>query len=292
MSAPDTQLPLNFPQTFLPDRRLLSRLLEFAAKNGSGDKETIGAETGIPTGKSTGKVEPTIYYALGMGLISAAKKQGVWQLAATDLGRTVLREDPYFSERLTLWLLHLLLCRRFGTEIPAVGLADAWFALFAEGRILLGNVIDESTFYRLLIERHGNKGYLKGLSTLVPRMYAERGSFGEAGILTPGADEDGKPAWFRERAPFDRAFFPAYAALLFILWDSLFGADKQAEFAELGRETRLLALLGWDPCQAAEWLEWMASRGLVQLDRHTGSAVLLRLAETEQAVSGLYSELV
>jgi len=34
-------LPLNFPQDFLPERALLSRLLAFAAKGGRGDKPAL-----------------------------------------------------------------------------------------------------------------------------------------------------------------------------------------------------------------------------------------------------------
>lgn len=68
-------LPLSFPQSFLPDRDLLARLLRFTAQGGSGSKD-ISAETGIPTGASTGKVEPMIRYAGGMGLIKAEKDLG------------------------------------------------------------------------------------------------------------------------------------------------------------------------------------------------------------------------
>ncbi|MEA3644181.1 MAG: hypothetical protein VBE63_30290, partial [Lamprobacter sp.] len=82
------------------------------------------------------------------------------------------------------------------------------------------------------------------------------------------------------------------ALWLFLLWDERYSTDKQLAFDELARDTRLLALLGWDVTQATEWLDWMASRGLVQLDRYTGSVVLLRLAETPKVVTGLYSELV
>ncbi len=62
-------LSLNFPHDFLPERNVLFRLLPFVSKGGSGDKVQIGAETGIPTGESSGKVEPMIHYARGMGLI-------------------------------------------------------------------------------------------------------------------------------------------------------------------------------------------------------------------------------
>lgn len=288
-------LPVNFPQTFLPDRRLLSQLLRFAAEDGSGDKQEIGAATGIPTGQSTGKVEPMIHYARGMGLISATRAAGRWQLAATALGQQVLREDAFFSEPLTLWLLHLMLCRRVSLEVPATGVADVWFALFAEGRFSLGAQFTEADFYRLLVQRYSEKGYLKGLSTLVPRMYAERASFGEAGILvstSPRPASDGETVFGWVAAPQDQDLFPAYALFLWLLWDELFATDRQLAFDDLVRETRLLRLLGWESAQAAPWLDWMVSRGLVQLDRYTGSPVMIRLVETKTLMTGLYDELV
>jgi hypothetical protein len=116
--------------------------------------------------------------------------------------------------------------------------------------------------------------------------------FGEAGILTVTEDDAGRSAFVRARAPLEKASFPAYAFFLFLVWDELFGADKQLAFDELARETRLLSLLGWDETQVSTWLDWMVGKGLVQLDRYTGSVVLLRLAETPLVVERLYSELV
>lgn len=288
-------LPANFPQTFLPDRQLLNQLLRFAAEGAGGDKQEIGAATGIPTGQSTGKVEPMIHYAHGMGLISAMRKAGRWQLAATPLGQEVLREDAFFSEPLTLWLLHLMLCRRADLEVPATGVADVWFALFAEGRFSLGARFTEADFHRLLVQRYGEKGYLKGLSTLVPRMYAERASFGEAGILPSTSlrsASDGGPVFGCAAAPQDQGLFPAYALYLWLLWDELFAADRQLAFDDFVRETRFLRLLGWESAQAAPWLDWLVSQGFVQLDRYTGSPVLMRLVETKTLLADLYSELV
>ena len=284
-------LPLNFPQTFLPERRLLGRLMVFAAADGRGDKETIGAATGIPTGKSTGKVEPMIRYAQGMGLIQAAKINGVWRLSPTLLGQVVRREDPFLSEPVSLWMLHLLLSRRCGRTLPAVGVADAWFALFAEGRFRLGQRFTYSEYLDFLIARHGEKGYLKPLSTLAPRMYLEDSSFAAIGALTlEGMTSE--PLLVRATAPVETRFFPAYAAYLFLVWDEQFGGDRQLIFQEFARETRLLAVLGWSDAQAMRWLEWMVDRGLVQLDRYTGDPVLLRLKETGEAVNALYRELV
>ena len=173
MDNPDVAsqpLPLNFPQTFLPDRRLLARLLPFAAANGRGDKVEIGEATGIPTGQSTGKVEPMINYARGMGLIDTNRDAGLWQLAMTPLGRVVVAEDPYLSQPVTLWLLHLMLCRRCGLGDPATGIADPWFALFAEGGLRLGSRFDQGA-YRWRPARRTRTGWWRPRRSSPDRIY-------------------------------------------------------------------------------------------------------------------------
>lgn len=80
---------LNFPQTFLLERRLLAKLLAFAAENERGEKTVIGGQTAIPTGKDTGKVEPMIYYCQGMGLVTV-RESGEWQLGLTALQPNII----------------------------------------------------------------------------------------------------------------------------------------------------------------------------------------------------------
>ncbi|WPL17370.1 hypothetical protein Thiowin_02377 [Thiorhodovibrio winogradskyi] len=289
-AANSLRLPLNFPQTFLPERRLLAALLEFAQGSGVGDKETISAATGIPTGRSTGKVVPLIHYGLGMGLLTAAREGSQWQLELTTLGAQVRREDPYLSEPVTQWLLHLMLCRRADLGQPASGVADAWFLLLAEGPLLFGREFRVAAFHQALAQRHGGLGYLKGLSTLVPRMYTESACFGDAGVLLPVIGEEG--AFVRASAPCDGSFYPAYALSLWQQWDVLFGDHTQISFDEFDRATRWSALLGWGPEARSDWLQWLVGQGWLQLDRYTGSPVLLRLIDSERLTASLYSGLV
>lgn len=285
-------LPANFPQTFLPERRLLGQLLAFAGRSGSGSVAEISDETGIPNGKKTGKVEPMIHFTRGMGLVTAEKSTGVWRLGRTPLGEMVSREDAFLSEPVTMWLAHLLLSRRLGRAAPATGVADPWFVLFAEGRFRLGERFDLNAYLNLLTERHGAKQYLKPLAGLVTRMYSEGTSFADAAILSTPENAAGELLFRRESAPAEIAFFPAYAVFLWLIWDEAFGDVEQMSFDELARETRILSLLGWDGAQAAVWLDWLADQHLAQLDRYTGSVVLLRLVKTGQVIDRLYSELV
>jgi len=282
-------LRLNFPQDFLPERTLLSRLLRFAAEGGHGDKMRISDATGIPTGKSTGKVEPMIHYARGMGLIAAASERGVWRLRPTALGRLVASEDPFLGEALTQWACHLLLCRRDGQGEPPRGIADAWFTLFAQGAGRLGERFSRDAFAAALRERHGEASCLRSLSGLVPRAYLEPGCLGEIEVLRQAGST--RDEYERLPAPRSRALFPAYTLALFVGWDVL-STEQQLPLETLVADTRLLAVLHWRRTDAESWLDWMRGRGMIGLDQLTGKSMVLRLAATQTVLEGLYEELV
>jgi hypothetical protein len=284
-------LRLNFPQDFLPERALLSRLLAFAAKGGRGDKLQISDATGIPTGKSTGKVEPMIHYARGMGLIAAASERGCWRLRTTPLGDLVTREDSFLSVEPTQWACHLLLCRRSGQAEPPRGVADAWFTLFAEGAGRLGSSFTRDAFAEALRERHGEASYLRSLSGLVPRAYLEPGCLGELGVLRrigSGRDESHE----RLAAPISRTLFPVFTLALFLAWDALYPAQQQVPLDGLLDAARLLAVLHWRRRDAEPWIRWMRECRIIELDQLTGDTVMLRLVATRAVIAGLYNELV
>ena len=296
---PDVPLPLNLPQTFLPERRLLAKLLSFAADQGGGNKEAISAATGIPTGKSTGKVEPMIRYTQGMGLVNAEKAASQWRLSLTHLGHIVQREDPFLSEPVTIWLLHLMLCRRCGRSTPARGIADAWFALFADSSFHLGSRFTPTAWLDLLIERHGQKTYLPPLASVVLRSYLETNSLACSPVaLSPLKVEEGSSKRFRDQwiirqsAPVEQRFFPAYAAAFYLNWDELFAAETQVALDEFADQSRFFTVLGWNQTAVSRGLDWMIDQGILQIDRHTGTPMLLRLRETAPIIARVYCELI
>jgi hypothetical protein len=284
-------LPLNFPQTFLPERRLLSALLQFASENGVGDKIEISQKTGIPTGDSTGKVEPMIRYAEGMGLITVEKGTGGWKLGLTTFGRIVVGEDPFLSEQQTLWMAHLMLCRRLPFASPAFGLCDPWFALFADGTYRLGKRFSQSDYLEFLTNRHGQKGYLRSLASVVIRSYLEESCFSLIGALQEEM-VNGEKIICRRPAPTNIQFFPVFAAFLYLVWDELFCQESQISLDTFSDESRFFLLLGWDENLISVWLTWMSDEGFVQVDRQTGNPILLRLKKTEQVIGNIYGELL
>ena len=69
------QVNVNFHKTFKPERQYIGSILDVANNTETMGVKDISACTGIPTGTSSGKVEPHISYANYMGLIEVEKKE-------------------------------------------------------------------------------------------------------------------------------------------------------------------------------------------------------------------------
>lgn len=284
---------------FRPERALLAKLLAFVGQGGGGTKEAIMEQTGIPTGANSGKVEPTIKYAWGMGLITAEHTNNLWQLGLTSLGRVILEEDRFLNEPQTLWLLHLMLCRPRG-DMPLLGVVDSWFALFADSVFRLGLCFQRKDFVTLLLERYPEKkskksqnsksGYINSVAGVVLNSYLESNSLGDITVLRQRADDTACVE--RCAAPAEQSYFPIYTAYLYLLWDALFSGENQVALDRFAEESRCFTVMGWDDAAINRWLEWMVDKGLIQLDRYTGMAMLLRLGTTAQVINNIYSELI
>ena len=101
---------IEFHKTFQPQDTYITRILELAARGYSGTKEEISSVTGIPTGKTSGKVVPHIRYAAFMGLVNYEKDGGKFTLSLSGLGEVVYREDKYLYEKITKLICHFNIC--------------------------------------------------------------------------------------------------------------------------------------------------------------------------------------
>lgn len=103
---------INFHQTFKPEREYISRLL--SVKNLTATKEEISHQFGIPTGKSSGKVEVALLYAQAARLLEYSKKNGQIEISRTRLGTIVQEHDPYLEHKMTQLLIHYFFCSNNG----------------------------------------------------------------------------------------------------------------------------------------------------------------------------------
>lgn len=268
------RLPLTFHNTFAPEVPYLSKIMGFAAGRGQGNKNDISEATGIPTGTSSGKVEPTINYAQGMGLIQVERmRNSGFVLSLTDLGEEVFEQDRYLKEDITQWLLHLMFCRREGG-------AEAWYKVFAEGDLPLGKRFSSEDISKYLHTKKENVSPLW-------RMYSNESGFTLCRVL-----EEESGFWVRGVAPESSDYFYAYAYFLLFLWEEHFPKDQQVAISGFEATTKAFSTLGFQEGEANVLIDWMASSGFVKIDRLTGEPLLLKLAGANKVIKSLYDNLV
>ena len=91
---------LEFHKTFSAETGYVSKILQLAIEKISGTKDELSKISGIPTGKTSGKVIPHIKYAAYMGLIDySVDGKGVYALSATKLGEEIFMQDPFLANR-------------------------------------------------------------------------------------------------------------------------------------------------------------------------------------------------
>lgn len=281
-----SRLKVTFHETFIPERRFLGAIMDFAENNGSGTFMEIGEETGIPTGESTGKVNPTIKYAESMNLIkvenyketnSASEKLSKKALSLTDFGRVIHSEDKFIGEKYTQWLLHLNLCGRFdGAEI--------WYQTFARTNDILGQTFSQEALEKFLENNVGNH---KNLIGPMLNMYEEAASFGSAKCLY----KNEKNLIERKKAPLEQGYFRGYASLLLSLWERVFPEQRQVTLDEFEKQTEFFAITGWSQAEINEALEKLINIEAINVERYIGSPLLFRLEDPKKFIESLYSDL-
>lgn len=154
-----SNLNFSFHESFPAQTIYLSELLKLASENYSGNKYEISNITGIPTGDTSGKVEPHIRYLEYMGLMTSYYESGKINIRLTQLGKVIFQEDPFLMQDVTKRLLHYNLCR------INIG-APQWSFLFRDypydfnTPIKLSNIIDNG---KLIF---GKEIYLSALKSL------------------------------------------------------------------------------------------------------------------------------
>lgn len=268
------RLALRFHQTFVPERHYLSALLRFAAEDGYGDNTQISEKTGIPTGKSSGKVPSILQYAQGMELIVTKGKGANRQVRPTAWGEKLLGKDPQLSEAVTQWLLHLNLCRRRGG-------AEIWFRTFGPGSDVLGRQFDRQILDQYLFGLFGVAN--RSLIGPLQRTYEEPSALKKTGALITE-----KNVMRRNPAPLTPEFANGWAWFLLTLWDQHFPGDRQAAASDVETETFWGRLHGWNDTQREQALASIQTTGAISIDKQMQPWVLTR----KMAAADLTSRIV
>lgn len=269
------QVNLNFHQTFKPEVQYISSILSISDGETLFEVKDISNMTGIPNGKSSGKVEPHILYASYMGLIEFRREDGKYVLSRTPLGQAVFSEDPGLQENLTILLCHAMMCRRING-------ADAWKAVFSYVLPKYKTGIKRDLLLKELEKTYPGKVTSKNIA---PLFSSYEDMFSGIGILDANADTVSISS-----LQYNKEYVYLYALILFYLWEE--SIPGQDEISSVQFDTLSFgAIFGWNDELEYKVLESLSDKGIIRLNRQLMPYTILKLATKEYLIDKLYSEL-
>lgn len=271
----ENQKNLNFHQTFKPEKQYIGSILNIANNTNSLSVQDISSYTGIPNGKSSGKVEPHINYAKYMGLIDVIKKGGEYFLSRTKLGNIVAMEDPGLQEELSILLCHAMMLRNMNG-------ADMWNAIFMKILPMYRGVMKKELLLKELEQLFEGKVNKKNFAPFL-------GSYEEMFVGLNILNQDSENISIKEMQ-YNKEFIFLYAYILYELWDEMF--QNQEEISSVQFSTLNYGkIFGWNEQREYEVLEHLSDRGIIRLNRQLVPYTILRLTEKDAVIKRLYSEL-
>ncbi|MCR5610021.1 MAG: hypothetical protein K6G26_13260 [Lachnospiraceae bacterium] len=272
---------LNFNNTFPPTLTYFYELIDLSKNNDNFlTKEEISMYTAIPTGASTGKVIPHIYYGKYMGILDFLKEKDKFKIIPTRLGEIIYKEDPIFAEAMTQLICHIRI-----TSIRTG--APLWCTLFRRVFPENNNVVSEG--YMIEAINYAYRQMKNDISKV------EKKKLGP--LLSCYTDSFSKLNFFEHKGETFRLkplslgdeYIYGYAYALFYLWDLLYGVDTDEIV-----ENDLLALgikeiFGWDNENFNEFLESLQNREIIRFNRQITPYTVIRMRNTESIENKMYS---
>ncbi|WP_291736214.1 hypothetical protein [Clostridium sp.] len=291
---------INFHGTFLPDLVNISRLLEIADSYDYLSKEEIFELTGIPTGESTGKVEPHIKYAKYMALIDFNKESykeydkdegkersvSKYLLKKTLLGEKVFFEDGYLQEDISKLLCHYFLTSKFFG-------AKMWFEIFRKLPTYLGNEIS-GEYLNIEINKIFNLKKDTKLGAF-NGTYSNDASLSSLNLLTIQQGEDRSSrfnTYIFNKHYYNEEFLFVYIYTL--LKELLCIDDTRKEFTtdEIFNEIMWNRAFVWDVDQAMEILNIFEDKGLIKINKQLSPITIIINTSEDELLNKLYSMLM
>lgn len=271
---------LNFHETFQPEAGYLAKILELSSQNYSGSKFEISEETGIPTGKQKGKVEPHIRYAAYMGLIQYKLDKGIYTLSLSQLGEEVYTQDKYLHEELTKWLCHYHITQ-------ADSGAPQWAFIFNNIHIGYSQELVPARLNDAANQKWGLEIAYEEAFGVARRSYLD-GFFSELELFS--VNDLG--AWtFKELYEKDELLF-VYAYAILNSWENQLSDKSEITVFELTEQLSFGRIFGLSDDSINEILEMLSDEGILSLNRQLFPMTIIRTADSMSMMSNLYSRLL
>ena len=266
---------INFHLTFKPEIQYIASIISIADGITAYDIKDISNMTGIPNGKTSGKVEPHIQYSKYMGLIDYKKRDGKYIISLTPLGEVVLREDPGLQEDLSILLCHAMICRE-------VNGADVWSECVINILPKYKNVIKKDLLIKELEVVFPGKVNSKNVA---PFFSSYGDMFSTLNMLNENSDIISLiPSSFKKE------FIYLYAFVLWKVWEEKYPHQEEISSSQL-EMLNFGKIFGWNIEQEYKVLEQLSDRELLRLNRQLMPYTILKLIPIDNLLNKLYSEL-
>ena len=261
---------VNFHKTFAPQDSYLSKIMELASQQYVGTKEEISEITGIPTGKTSGKVVPHILYAYYMGLISYNLEKGCYTLSLTPLGKLVRENDKYLFEDVTKMLCHYNLCDEY------IG-ANIWSFVYRLP-VMLEETMSETAMKRKYNDHFGVNADL----TPLKKTYSEDGFLAVLGLLDFAEGVKIKSLFYND------SMLYVYAYGLLSSWEIVFPTEYEITSDQLAEKLNWGKRFGFDDDEILFALERLEDSGIIKLNKQLVPYTLIKISEAASILPHLY----
>ncbi|HLW08112.1 MAG TPA: hypothetical protein VKY45_11180 [Marinilabiliaceae bacterium] len=270
-------LSVSFHQTFIPERRLIAALLDYAFRGHQGTIKEMSDATGIPMGKSSGKMPAILDYCKGMGLIEVQEElKGIKRPVLTQFGALVQAEDRFLGEEIVQWIVHMNLCR------GDIG-AKTWHEIFAKSCTILG-----SNFSKLQMEDYLINVCGQGKDRIGPMIttYLDDAALKRAGSLFLTNELIN-----RRKAPILEAYAIPYALHLLSLLETNFPGQGQVTVSDFLDKTLWFNICHWNENDAKQVFSIIETCGYISIDRQMKPWIIEIRKELEDKWSHFFDDI-
>lgn len=264
---------LNFHQTFPPTLDYLTRLMELCDMQTPLTKEELSELTGIPTGKSSGKVVPHIEYGMYMNLFeNISETKGKYQLKLTELGSLIKYEDEGLSEEISQWLLHAMICRKNKG-------ATLWNLVITEIFPLIKSNISIDALEKEVMHKLGKNKEVK----MGPFYSCYKSSLES---ITTFEDDDFEI--YKKSNKLNRELTYVYGYVLLNMWEELYPTESELtknQFEALPFDSIFFI----SETVHAEIMQLLSSKGFIKINGQLSPYTVVKLMNSNELLDHLYS---
>lgn len=266
---------LNFHQSFTVSMNYILKIIKlYIEDNFEYSKEEISKFTGIPTGKSSGKVVPNIKYAKYFGLLDYEVKKGKYKIIITELGKVLLEEDPYLNEEISLILLNYLMCSQ------GIG-ADMWYYI---SNILMPKYSKKIS--KKLLIKELEKRYIKNkVVNINPWIMYHKNIFEELRLYS--FEEDNI---LKKDIKISKEYVFMYAYLFMKEWENKYPVTEiTIDNIESFNWKEKLFISEKDSYKI---LEYMGEEGIIKFNKQLTPVTIVKLKNSSYLLKKIYSKII